>query len=212
MLLILGAVVGGIVLGLVLGGSLRNLSETHFRWWGLALLGLALQVAPVPARPGRVDDWVMAGLLAASYASLLTFLALNIRHAGFPLVAAGIALNALVIAINGGMPVSDHALRVAYGPGYRDIRQVLLEHGPPKHHTAEPGEDILIPLADVIPVGAPVRNVFSVGDVASMVGIVWVLAAATKGGPGKHRARTPRRGPTEVAEAADRVGASGRAD
>jgi hypothetical protein len=209
-LLILGAVAVGILGGLALGGSLRTLSEAHFRWWPLALLGLALQFVPVPSGAGRIDEWLDVGLLVLSYASLLSFLALNIRQGGFPLVAAGIALNALVIAINGGMPVSDDALRQAYGAGYREIRQVLVEEGPPKHHLADPGEDVLLPLADVIAIGSPINNVFSWGDVAAMVGIVWVLAAATKGRPGKHRGREGRWSSREEREGTLKSGWAGR--
>lgn len=218
MWLILGAVVFGIVIGLALGGSLRTLSETHFRWWPLALVGLALQIVPVPVGEGRLREWLVAGLLALSYGSLLAFLAVNVGKAGFPLVAAGIALNALVIAINGGMPVSDQALREAYGPGYLDIRRVLIDEGPPKHHLADPEADVLLPLADVIPIGSPVNNVFSVGDFVSMGGIVWVLAAATKGGPGKHRVKKrprrlgvePKAGPIIVLPSAEPTSAAPR--
>jgi hypothetical protein len=192
--LIVGAVVLGILAGLAFGGSLRTLSETHFRWWPLALVGLALQVIPVPSSPGRLDDGLAVALLVLSYVSLLSFLAFNIRKDGFALVAIGIALNALVIAINGGMPVSDPALRIAYGPDYPEIRRALIEDGPPKHHLARPDEDVLLPLSDVIAIGRPVNNVFSVGDMISMAGIVWVLAAATRGGHGKHRVGSrPRR-------------------
>jgi hypothetical protein len=198
-LLILGAVAVGILVGLALGGRFQKLSETHFRWWGLALLGLALQVVPVPSSQGRLDEWVTGAMLVLSYLCLLAFLGLNIRHPGFPVVAVGIALNALVIALNGGMPVSDHAMRQAYGSDYQHIRRVLIEEGPPKHHLADADHDVLLPLTDVIPVGPPVKNVFSAGDMVSLVGIVWVLAAATKGRGGKRRPRTLTLGPATAA-------------
>jgi hypothetical protein len=183
-LLIAGAIVLGIGVGLALGGSLRELAEASFRWWWLALVGLALQFIPVPAG----HRWVPVALLLASYAVLLLFVAANLRYIGFWLVAAGFALNILVIALNGGMPVNDHALREAYGSSYQGTRNELLAGGGAKHHLARSG-DVLLPLSDVIPVGTPVHNVFSIGDIVAMFGVGWALAEATKGPPGKHRVR-----------------------
>jgi len=185
-LLVIGAVVLGVLLGVALGGSIRTLSETHFRWWPLALLGFALQLIPIPSLEGRLDHWLLVGLLIASYLVLLVFVAANFRLAGFPLVAAGFALNVLVISINGGMPVSDRALRSANGTGYEASLRELQLHGGAKHHLQRPDDD-LMPLADVIPIGAPIRKVFSIGDLVSMLGITWVIGGATRGPGGKHR-------------------------
>jgi Family of unknown function (DUF5317) len=136
----------------------------------------------VPTLEGQLDHWLAVGLLAASYAVLLVFVAVNIRLPGFPVVAAGFALNLLVISLNGGMPVSDSALRSAYGSGYAEMRRDLVEHGGAKHHLAGP-DVVLRPLTDVIPVGRPVHLVLSVGDLLFYVGVVWLLAAATRGMP-----------------------------
>ena len=180
MLLLVGSVLAGILIGLALGGSLRTLSEVHFRWWPLALLGLALQLVPVAWTGRGIAPHLGLGLLIASYVILLIFVAVNVRVAGFPLLAAGFALNALVISLNGGMPVSDEALREAYGSGYTETRFELLTGGGAKHHLAS-NQDVLLPFADVIPVGWPVGNVFSVGDILGMLGVVWVLAGGTGG-------------------------------
>jgi hypothetical protein len=179
-LLVVGAIAAGILIGILLGGSLRNLAEIKLRWWPLAPLGLVLQLVPVPTIEGRLDHWLAVGLLAASYAVLLVFVLVNIRLPGFPVVAAGFALNLLVISLNGGMPVSDSALRSAYGSGYAAMRRDLVEHGGAKHHLAGP-DVVLRPLTDVIPVGKPVRLVLSVGDLLFYVGVVWLLAATTRG-------------------------------
>lgn len=189
MLLILGAILAGVLVGLMLGGSLRQLAEIRLRWWALALLGLVLQLVPVPSMEGRLDHWLAVGLLIASYVVLLAFVAVNIRLPGFWLIAAGFVLNVLVISINGGMPVSTDALRQAYGSGYRSVLTDLERSGGAKHHLARPDDD-LIPLTDVIPLGPPVRLVLSAGDILFFMGVTWVIAAATKGPPGRHRERT----------------------
>ncbi len=192
MLLVLGVVVVGILIGLIFGGSFGRLAAIRLRLWPLALIGLALQLVPLPALEPRVERWVGAGLLVLSYLLLLAFVLENIQFPGFPIVIVGLLLNIFVIALNRGMPVSDEALRKAYGPDYRDTRRELVESGGTKHHLARP-DDLLLPLADVIPIGAPVRNVFSVGDLVSYFGVAWVLASATRGGGGKHRIGAPAR-------------------
>jgi hypothetical protein len=187
MLLIVGAILAGILAGLVLGGSLQQLAEIRLRWWPLALLGLALQLAPIPSMKGQLDHWLAVGLLIASYLVLLAFVAVNIRLPGFWLIAAGFALNVVVISINGGMPVSQEAMRRAYGADYPVILRELELNGGAKHHLSRP-DDVLLPLTDVIPLGRPVHLVLSVGDVLFFLGVTWVIAAATKGPPGRHRA------------------------
>jgi len=183
-LLILGAIVLGIIIGLVAGGSFQKLSELRFRAWWLALVGLGLQFVPIPTMDGQIDHWLGVGLLMASYGVLLVFVALNIRLSGMWLVGVGFALNLLVIVVNGGMPVNQHALQRAYGSSYGRTLHQLLAEGGAKHHLARP-DDVLLPLSDVIPVPRPVGNVFSAGDFVSIVGITWLLASATRGRPGR---------------------------
>jgi Family of unknown function (DUF5317) len=185
-LLVVAVLVGGILIGLALGGSLRNLADARLRWWPLAIAGLLLQLIPVPSRPGQLDHWVADGLLIGSYVVLLVFVAANIRLPGFALIAVGFALNAVVIGINGGMPVKDRALRQAAGSRYEGSRQRLLEKGGLKHHLAK-SDDVLLPLSDVVGIGGPVGNVFSPGDLLSYAGVAWALAELTR------RPRDPRR-------------------
>jgi hypothetical protein len=193
-LLIGVVIVAGLLVGIALGGDFRTLSDLNLRWWPLALVGLALQLIPVPSMDGNVDHWLAVGLLVASYVVLLAFVAVNIRLAGFPLIAVGFALNLLVISVNGGMPVTEHAIRQAYGPrSAAEIRR-LEEHGGAKHHLAR-DDDVLVSFADVIPVGAPVHQVLSAGDVVFMVGVFWVIAAAAKGARGRHRPGATRGSP-----------------
>src|SRR5215510_223464 len=87
----------GLLVGLLGGGSLRRLGERRFRLWPLLPVGVILQL-PFADRLG------FGGLLL-SYACLLAFALANIRIAGMGLVAVGLALNTIPIAINRGMPV-----------------------------------------------------------------------------------------------------------
>jgi hypothetical protein len=182
MILVALAIVGGVLAGLALGGSLRTLGEIRFRWWPLAILGLALQL--IPAR-SQSDRWLGVGLLIVSYAILLIFVVANLSHRGFGLIGIGFVLNLLVISVNGGMPVSDKALHRAAGSRYEAALDRLIVHGGAKHHLQRSGDDLVF-LADVYGVPGPVAQVVSIGDVIAMVGVGWVMGAATKRGPGRH--------------------------
>jgi uncharacterized protein DUF5317 len=193
MLLVVIAILGGAVVGFALGGRLRRLGELRLSWWPLAFLGLALQLLPIPLDSPGATHATAVGLLIASYLTLLVFLVRNLRVPGIPIIAVGFALNALVIGVNGGMPVRDGALRTAAGSRYeRTLRRLTIEGGA-KHHLQRPGDDLVL-LSDVIPVGAPVREVLSIGDLVWLLGSGWVIAAAMspRGGRGKEPARPPR--------------------
>lgn len=170
--LILGAIVLAVVIGFVIGGNLRNLSHVHIRWPVLAVVGLGLQLIPVDANA----DAVGFALLMLSYALLVTFVVLNVRSAGFPLILVGLFLNALVIGVNHGMPVERHAL-IASGQG--NTLQALERDGGAKHHLAT-SRDRLMPLGDVIAVPEPAGQVLSVGDVFTYAGVIWFVLAGMR--------------------------------
>src|SRR2546425_8284535 len=189
MILIVVALAAGVLVGLAMKGSLRNLGELRFRWWGLAFVGLGLQLIPVPSLAGQADHWLAVGLLVASYLVLVVFVVANLRVPGFALIALGFILNALVISINGGMPVSNRALHIAAGPFYAQTSARLLREGGEKHHLAGPGDKLVV-LGDGIPVGAPARQGLSAGDVVWLAGTAWVIA--------RGMARRPASAPEEA--------------
>lgn len=183
MLLIVLVVVVGIAVGLALGGTFRNLSELRIRFWPLAILGLVLQLVPI-----RSHDlhWLAVALLIASYVVLLVVVVANLRVAGFPLIAVAFALNLLVVSVNGGMPVSASAVREGWGArGAPGLIEALERSGGEKHHLQR-ANDILVPLSDVIGIGPPISQVVSPGDILFLIGVGWVLAAATLGRRGRH--------------------------
>jgi Family of unknown function (DUF5317) len=188
--LLLAAILGiGLLLGWGLGGRLRNLGAVRIPMWPLAFVGLALQIVPVPALGGSLGDLAPVGLLLLSYVVLVIFVALNWRLRGFVLIGAGLLLNAVVIGVNQGMPVSEHAARRS---GQGEAISRLASGSDPKHHLAD-DESVLLPLADVIPVGSPFNIVVSVGDVVSYVGAAAFLTAAMLGAADRRQRRADRR-------------------
>lgn len=158
------AIVAGIVIGLVRGGSFERLAEASFRLWPLLILGIVVQGAAAFTAEGAVT------LILASYVLLLAFTAVNLVHAGMGVVFVGIALNVAVIGVNGGMPVRDDAIVAA---GIVEREQIpSLEFGSKRH--LETDDDRLTVLGDIIPVPLA-KEVLSFGDLAMSVGVAAVL-------------------------------------
>jgi hypothetical protein len=170
MILLASIVLVSIGLGYVLGGRLGGFERFRLRWWPLAFLGLALQLAPVPAGLATAS-------LIVSYVFLLMFTAANFRAPGIPLILIGLALNLAVIVPNGGMPVSRDAL---VRSGQASTLEDLRNGSGVKHHLERP-DDVLTPLADIIAIGAPIDQVASVGDVFVYAGLIWLIVAVMRG-------------------------------
>lgn len=146
---------GGLA-GLVLRGNWRNLRDLEVRWWPFALLALGLRVIAVLV---GLPAWAHVGAIVLTAAVA----ARNWRIAGALLVAAGSALNALVIGANGGMPFD---VAAAASVGVQPLLNDAL------HHPI--GPDTRLPwLADTVPVGL-FRNVYSVGDFIIAAGGFWI--------------------------------------
>jgi hypothetical protein len=172
-----------VCIGFIAGGSLRPFERFRVHWWAVALAGLALQGIPLASGASRpVGSIVLAG----SYGLLGAFAWVNRRLPAVWLVMVGLALNILVIAVNGGMPVSAGALETA---GAR--ADGLAGAGTLKHHLMGP-DDLLTPLGDVIGIPPPIGAVISIGDVLLYAGVAILVIAVMLGRSGENR-RPPAR-------------------
>lgn len=158
------AVAVGIAVGLLTGGRVRHLGERTFHAVPLLVGGVALQLLS-----GVLRD-ISVALVLLSYVLLLVFCALNLRLVGMGIVLAGLAVNSLVIAVNGGMPVRRSAVVSAGIASYADIPDIRLKG---KRHF-EDDDDRLLFLADIIPIPV-LKEVLSIGDVVMSVGVADVL-------------------------------------
>ena len=184
-ILIVLALLGvAIAVGFAAHGSLRPFVTLPIHWWGAALVGLAIQALPLPANISRSQVSI---LLAISYAALLGFAWVNRRLPAMPVVMLGLALNALVVVANGGMPVSTQAARSA-----GSIAGLPTTRGGPQKHHLMTDQDVLRPLGDVIPIPKPVGALFSVGDVCLYGGVAWLVVMVMLGRSGENR-RPPSR-------------------
>ncbi len=172
---ILYAIPIGIAAGYLLGGRLERLGDLRFRWGGLALVGLLVQVllfsGPVASAIGAAGSAVYV----ASTAAVLLAVLRNVRIPGLPLVTAGAAANLVAIAANGGvMPAAPEAV-AGLGPAPEGFTNSVV--------MADPA---LRPLTDifVLPAWLPFSNVFSLGDVLIGLGVVVVIAFGMRAGAG----------------------------
>ena len=180
-----------LIVAILAGGHVRALEHVRLRWWALAPIGVALQLAPLPS-PRGLSLPLSTIALIASFPLLLTFAVRNYRVAGLGLIFAGLTLNFAVIAVNGGMPVSSAAVRSAGGAA---DRSALISQTDARHHVMA-GDDELVLLADVIPIPV-LGEVLSAGDVLIYSGLGWFLIASMRAPiPGRvspaRRANRPR--------------------
>jgi hypothetical protein len=172
-----------VIVGFVAGGSLRPFERLRVHWWGAALVGLMLQGIPLSGSIGRP---IGSAIVVCSYGVLLGFAWVNRRLPALWLVMGGLALNLVVIGVNGGMPVSASALDMAGARAEGLTGGVAV-----KHHLMGPG-DVLTPLGDVIGIPPPIGAVVSLGDLALYAGVAALVVAVMLGRFGENR-RPPAR-------------------
>jgi hypothetical protein len=184
-MILLAAVLAGLVVGLFLARIQKRpwtVPPLHRSW--LVIIAFLPQFFYVylPATRTRVSDDLAAAGLIVSLVLLLVFCWFNRRSSGVWLLALGLFLNLLVIAVNGGfMPISPQTASRLIPPetlatlenedrfGYKDI--LLL-----------PGQTRLIWLSDCFlpPKGFLYQVAFSPGDVLIAVGAFWLMVMQGK--------------------------------
>jgi hypothetical protein len=181
------ALLVALVLGWLTGGSLERLGALALQARWLVWTAFAVQaVATVIGGPVYpVGLVVSAGLV-------IWFLARNRGVRGTGLVALGLLSNALVVSLNGAMPVSvDAAGRAG------TTTQHILSGDDPRHELADRSTR-LRPLGDVIPVRAPWRpEVVSPGDVLIAAGLAQLVLIGMR--TGRRRPKHARRERTRPA-------------
>lgn len=171
---ILYSLVVGLALGVALGGRAAGLAALRFRWSGLMLLGLLVQVVlfsePVAVRIGA---WG-APIYVASTAAVLAAVLANVSIPGMAIVALGAISNLAAIVANGG-----------YMPATRSALVALGKTDPTSYSNSTTLENpALGPLTDIfaMPAWLPFANVFSIGDVLIGAGVATTIVLAMRRG------------------------------
>jgi hypothetical protein len=192
------AIVGGVALVVVLvtRGSFSQLFRLPIQSIWMVLVALAIQIllAFVDIPAARLDD-LGFGLVMASYAFLLAFCFVNLRISMMWVIGVGIALNALVIGLNQGMPTRDNEVTTRSG---RTIAEPI---GRTAKHRPESGDDLLPFLGNRLQVPAPIDEVISIGDVVIGLGIILVCYQGSRA----RRRRSSRLRSERTARIAERM-------
>jgi hypothetical protein len=175
-MILLVAVLLALPLGLVLGGRLERLGQLGIKGQPLVLVALLLQIFLMYGPwLGSEPRSVGPSLMVLSYLPLLAFVWLNRKLTSVVIIGAGMFLNFVAIATNGGyMPTSPEALaRMGY-----DISDPSLSPGQyiprSKDMVMLRAETRLWLLTDtmVSPRALPWVFVFSIGDIIASIGVV----------------------------------------
>jgi hypothetical protein len=169
---ILYGVVIGLLLGFVIGGRAAGLASLRIDFGWLMIAGLLVQVVLFsPFAAERVGDlgppiYVGSTLLVAG--AILA----NLRISGMAVVGIGAISNLAAIVANGGYMPADPGAMAALG---------MAEPTTYSNSSVVP-DPALWPLTDIfaMPAWLPWSNVFSIGDVIIVVGVVIVIVAAMR--------------------------------
>jgi hypothetical protein len=149
------------------GGRLGNLARLHLRAVWAVVVAVTIQLLVITVFP-HGDTMLHAVAHMLSYAVGAVFLVANRRLDGIWLAAVGATLNALVIALNGGvMPASVDALRRAG-----------IQINPAEFENSRPISDAKLGfLGDIFawPTPMPFSNVFSIGDLLLVLGVAVIV-------------------------------------
>ncbi|MBI2758817.1 MAG: DUF5317 domain-containing protein [Chloroflexi bacterium] len=180
-MLLLFALAAGLLVGLGRAGwQHRSYQPPALRsaWLAFAAFFPQLVVAYLPATRYLLADWLASIVLVISLILFAVFAWRNRHLPGMPILLAGLALNLIVIAANGGwMPISPQTASRLTGNDVLRLMSLGSRFGQ---------KDILLLaqntrfefLADrfLLPDWIPYRVAFSLGDVLVGFGIFWLLA------------------------------------
>ncbi|MBI2169952.1 MAG: DUF5317 domain-containing protein [Actinobacteria bacterium] len=153
-------------------GRLGRLADARVRWIVLPPLALAAQLALGLWSP--TDGWPESAGLAVylgSYGALVVFCARNLRLTGMSVVLIGVALNTLVVAVNGGMPTR-------LPEDASDVRMRELEES--VTHVPENDAAALRSLGQIVLLPEPIDRAISFGDLILGVGLLDVIFRASR--------------------------------
>lgn len=169
---ILYGVVIGLVLGFLVGGRPAGLAALRIEYGWVMIAGLLVQVALFsPAAAERVGE-IGPPIYVVSTAVVAVAILANLRITGMAVVSLGAVSNLAAIVANGGYMPADARAMAALG----------LAEPTTYSNSAVVADPALWPLTDIfaLPPWLPWSNVFSIGDVIIVLGVVILIVAAMR--------------------------------
>lgn len=183
MILVLG-IAAGFLAGLArswISGKPYQLPQFAHAWLVVAAVLPQLLIFQIPATSGWFSDAWASAVLIGSQLILLAFLWLNRHHGGVWILGVGVALNLLVISLNGGlMPISPETLRDLFPSVPMGNWQIGSRPGRSKNIILPFEDTRLAWLSDsiLLPDWFPWTRALSPGDLVIVLGVIWILAVA----------------------------------
>jgi hypothetical protein len=156
----------GLVLVVMLTrGSFPELTKLRVTATWLLAAGLVIQIAlEYIDFPRDEIETIGYSFLMVSYGLILAFCLANLPTKGFGVIATGIAMNALVIGLNQGMPTRPVGSDASGNRVRKPVEQTV-------KHREERSDDLLGFLGDKILFPRPLDTLVSFGDLVIAVGI-----------------------------------------
>jgi len=155
-------------------GSLTALTRLRVTAFWLLATGLIVQAAlEYIAFPKSDIETIGYGLLMISYVLILGFCLANSTTRGFEVIAIGVAMNALVIGLNLGMPTRPIGDDANGNRIYMPVTQTV-------KHRQESGSDLLGFLGDKILFPRPFDTLVSFGDLVIAAGVCELVFCASR--------------------------------
>ncbi len=163
-LLIVTALSGVLVVTLT-RGSFSELTKLRVTATWLLAAGLVIQIGlEYIDFPRDEMETIGYAFLMVSYGLILAFCLANLPTKGFGVIATGIAMNALVIGLNQGMPTKPVGNDASGNRVRKPVEQTV-------KHRQERSDDLLGFLGDKVLFPRPLDTLVSFGDLVIAVGI-----------------------------------------
>ncbi len=188
-MILLTAVVIGLLAGFVRAKrSKRSFQPVRLKLEWLVIVAILPQLLVffIPSTSAHVSDTWASIILVSSLSLLLAFCLVNIQQSGFWLLGIGLALNLLVVILNGGwMPIRPEILMQNIPDTAQNAWQIGQRLGITKDMVLPLEQTRLWWLSDyfVTPGLFTTRYAFSIGDIILSLGIIafiWSLAGPMK--------------------------------
>ena len=169
---ILYGVLIGLLLGFLAGGRPAGLATLRIEYGWVMIAGLLVQVVLFsPAAAERVGQLGPPIYIASTLVVALAILA-NLRITGMAVVGLGAILNLAAIVANGGYMPADPRAMATLG----------MAEPTTYSNSAVVADPALWALTDIfaLPAWLPWSNVFSIGDIIIVLGVVIVIVAAMR--------------------------------
>jgi F0F1-type ATP synthase assembly protein I len=169
------ALIAGVIVGFLRGGTLDRLTKVPFKFIYLLIVAFVIQIGlSLASHWLNIPHIVGYLLILFSYLLIISGLFLNRKDLFIQIILVGIFLNFLVIAVNGGMPISAKSAKLI-GINQKTFSRTLKKDYI-RQATSSSKTDLFF-LGEIIPLPLPYPfpSVYSVGDILISLGLFLYL-------------------------------------